>query len=464
MRFYVLTLSLALRALCSLARSYEEIHSLYDLSSVPTGLTNTAMRGKGQRAKSLRKQARKLGKVMSRGITMGQVDAVLKEFVERGWTTYTPPIVIKSNVAKVCLAMARLYHIRAQEVKKSKNNRSLYLVRTPETRLPTGKDEEERVRMFAAEHAALKTLKETGAWKKPKLPKASNMVSGTDGYYPQKGLWVPSMMASGRGGAGGAGGGNRVHMNAVAGMQPVGMQPAGMRPVGMGVYGPFPMVDVVAGTLMGGPIQPYLPFWTNQQPQQPRQPRQPRQPKPKPKPKPAPKFVSKEVLAFDSTDGLAIDIRVPKGANNGNKGDDDLCGQGRIPEPIVSGATGPDQDQDQDQNDGKDGSELSTSAPPFEMPSPSSCLLASKPAALMTKQEVKKLQKKLEKDARRAEGASEEKRVADIGSFEAHTKGIGSKLLEKMGYQKGEGLGKKKNGPVLPLEAKLRERGLGLGA
>ena len=70
---------------------------------------------------------------------------------------------------------------------------------TPETRLPTGKDEEERVRMFAAEHAALKQLKETGAWKKPKLPKASNMVSGTDGYYSQKGLWMPSMMASGRG-------------------------------------------------------------------------------------------------------------------------------------------------------------------------------------------------------------------------------------------------------------------------
>jgi len=262
------------------------------------------------------------------------------------------------------------------------------------------------------------------------------------------------MMASGRGGAGGAAGGARVHTNAVAGMQPVVMQPAaGMMPVGpMGVvYGPIPPVAGMMPVVYG-PIQPYLPHQT------------PRPPQPKPKPKPAPKFVSNGVLAFDSKDGLAIDIRVPKGANNkgddDDDGDDDLRGRGRTPDPIVSGATG----TGQDQNDGKDGSALSTSAPPFEMPSPSSCLLASKPAALMTKQEVKKLQKKLAKDARRAEGASEEKRVADIGSFEAHTKGIGSKLLEKMGYQKGEGLGKKKTGAVLPLESKQRARGLGLGA
>ncbi|KAH9296938.1 hypothetical protein KI387_028620 [Taxus chinensis] len=50
-----------------------------------------------------------------------------------------------------------------------------------------------------------------------------------------------------------------------------------------------------------------------------------------------------------------------------------------------------------------------------------------------------------------------------MGSFEVHTKGFGSRMMAKMGFVEGTGLGKDGQGIVQPIEAVKRPKSLGLG-
>ena len=68
-------------------------------------------------------------------------------------------------------------------------------------------------------------------------------------------------------------------------------------------------------------------------------------------------------------------------------------------------------------------------------------------------------------EQRRQQAASKpgEKLDRDFAAFESHSKGFGSKMLEKMGWTRGSAIGKHAQGVVNPLEQKLRPNSMGLG-
>jgi tuftelin-interacting protein 11 len=112
------------------------------------------------------------------------------------------------------------------------------------------------------------------------------------------------------------------------------------------------------------------------------------------------------------------------------------------------GVNGSDRNEESDENDNRDDKFLPTAFGKM-----------IKERAM--KREKERLEEKKKNGNKPDIGLGQEGAV-DVGKFESHTKGIGMKLLEKMGY-KGGGLGKNEQGILNPIEAKLRAKNSGLG-
>ena len=363
--------------------SYAEMHSTYDLGGVKTRM-NRSQFGKGKRDKHLAKEDRRTARAVERGERIGQMDAILKEFVQGDQQVYEVPISFKKAPSRQFMGLARLYNVKASLVRRSKKRTEIVLERTPGSRLPTGQDEEDRMHFFAREHQAIEAYVTTG-----EFPSAQ--------VGPRGRGWVPPKKA-------------KNHHNGVP-------------------HGVFHVVphDFVHGVPRG--FVQGVPHGVSHGPNTPRTDTV---------------FVSTNVMQPD--DGK-IDVAEAKSRR-------EAASQGSLGGGVEGGqveghtAAGPDPERP---SGSASVSKMSVSSLEF------------KPRSQMTKQEVTKLKKKLAKDLRRAE-SSKKGQIEDIGSFERHTRGIGSTLLGKMGYTKGEGLGKRRDGTALPIDAKPRAAGKGLGA
>lgn len=88
---------------------------------------------------------------------------------------------------------------------------------------------------------------------------------------------------------------------------------------------------------------------------------------------------------------------------------------------------------------------------------------ASQPVSFISSGMMKENVKVTTVDSIDVDSSCRNKSDADIGAFEVHTKGFGSKMMAKMGFVEGGGLGKEGQGMAQPIEVIKRPKSLGLG-